>query len=127
MERSSTLGPGSLTVTKTIEAIILGRNDDYEPGWSDRLQAVLTYNHARLASTGFDYRAVFVEWNPPPDRPLLSPQLVARFPFVRGIVVEADVHKSLSRGRQAMMMNFPVNAAIRTSDADFLVITGGDI
>lgn len=127
MERSSILEPGSLSVTKTIEAIILGRNDDYEPGWSERLQAILTYNHARLASTGFAYRAVFVEWNPPPDRPLLSPRLVARFPFVRGIVVEPGVHKSLSRGRQAMMLNFPVNAAIRTSDADFLVITGGDI
>ena len=114
-------------MTKTIEAIILGRNDDYEPGWSDRLQAVLAYNRQRFAGTAFDYCAVFVEWNPPPDRPLLSPQLVERFPFVRGIVVEADVHKSLSRGRQAMMMNFPVNAAIRTSDADFLVITGGDI
>ena len=114
-------------MTKTIEAIILGRNDDYEPGWSDRLQTVLAYNRERFAGTAFDYRAVFVEWNPPPDRPLLSQQLVARFPFVRGIVVEADVHKSLSRGRQAMMMNFPVNAAIRTSDADFLVITGGDI
>lgn len=117
----------SAAVIKTIEAIILGRNDDYEPGWSDRLQAVLAYNRERFAGTAFDYRAVFVEWNPPPDQPLLSPQLVARFPFVRGIVVEADVHKSLSRGRQAMMMNFPVNAAIRTSDADYLVITGGDI
>jgi hypothetical protein len=114
-------------VTKTIEAIILGRNDDYEPGWADRLQAVLAYNRERLAGTQFEYRAVFVEWNPPPDRPLLAPELVARFPFVRGIVVEAAVHKSLSRARQPMMMNFPVNAAIRTSSADFLVITGGDI
>ena len=114
-------------MTKTIEAIILGRNDDYEPGWADRLQAVLAYNRERLAGTPFEYRAVFVEWNPPADRPLLSPDLVARFPFVRAVVVDAAVHTSLSRGRQQMMMNFPVNAAARTSTADFLVITGGDI
>jgi hypothetical protein len=114
-------------VTKTIEAIILGRNDDYEPGWADRLQAVLAYNRERLAGTAFEYRAAFVEWNPPPDRPLLSPGLVARFPFLRAIVIEAAVHRSLSRARQPMMMNFPVNAAVRTSTADFLVITGGDI
>lgn len=114
-------------MTQTIEAVILGRNDDYEPGWGDRLQSVLAYNRERLAGTPFDYRAVFVEWNPPPDRPLLSPQLAARFPFVRCIVVDAAVHRRLSRGRQQMMLNFPVNAAVRTSGADFLVITGGDI
>ncbi|MBS0221762.1 MAG: hypothetical protein JSR91_13565 [Proteobacteria bacterium] len=42
-------------------------------------------------------------------------------------MVDAAVHRRLSRGRQQMMLNFPVNAAIRTSSADFLVITGGDI
>jgi hypothetical protein len=115
------------TVTKTIEAIILGRNDDYEPGWGERLQSVLAYNRDRFAGTAFEYRAAFVEWNPPADRPLLSPELVARFPFVRGIVIDGAVHQSLSRSRQQMMLNFPVNAAIRTSGADFLVITGGDI
>ena len=53
-----------------IEAIILGRNDDYEPQWTEKLLAAIAYNRALLTRDGYEFRVAFVEWNPPAGRPL---------------------------------------------------------
>ena len=58
-----------------IEAIILGRNDNYEPQWTEKLFAAIAYNRAMLTREGYEFRVAFVEWNPPPDTPLLAPML----------------------------------------------------
>jgi hypothetical protein len=115
-------------VPLSIEAIVLGRNDDYEPQWAEKLDASLRYNHALFQAAQVDYRVAFVEWNPPRDRPLLSPALVERFSFLRALVIEPSVHEALCISADlTMMLNYGYNPALRTSTADFCLITSGDL
>ncbi|MCC8432207.1 hypothetical protein [Reyranella aquatilis] len=109
-----------------IEAIILGRNDNYEPQWTEKLLAAIAYNRAVLTRDGYEFRVAFVEWNPPAGNPLLAPMLVERFPYVRCVVVAPEVHKAICQGPMPIMLNPAINAAVRTSEADYLVVTGGD-
>ncbi len=112
----------------SLEAIVLGRNDDYEPNWANKLVASIAYNHARFSGSAVDYTVCFVEWNPPRDRPLLTPSLIQRFPYLRGIVVDADVHDKLCTSPKLnMMLNFALNCGLRTSSADFNLISAGDL
>ena len=110
-----------------IEAVIIGRNDDYEPGWADRLRQCISYNRELCAEFKIDYRVVFVEWNPPVGRPLLAPDLVADYPFVRGIVCDACLHAEVcSSSSLQIMLAFGFNPGVRTSTADYVVTTTGD-
>jgi len=112
----------------SIEAVVLGRNDEYEPNWQQKLFASIAYNRARFEGSAVDYRVAFVEWNPPRDRPLIAPELVSKFPFLRAITVDADVHDALCTSRSlAMMLNFSLNCALRTSTSDFCLISAGDL
>ena len=112
----------------SIEAIVLGRNDEYEPNWTATLHASLQYNRQRFEAVGVDYRVAFVEWNPPPDRPLLAPDLVKRFFFLRAIVIDRDVHQAVCEvSNLDMMLNFAYNPALRTSLGDYALITSGDL
>lgn len=117
-----------MSIRTTVEAIILGRNDDYEEGWTHRLYCCLDYNRKRYEEAGLDYRVAFVEWNPVPGRSLLSADLIAAFPFVRAVAVEREVHLAVAEpGSPTMMLNFAYNAGLRSSTADYCVITSGDI
>jgi hypothetical protein len=117
-----------VTGCSSVEFTIAGRNDEYEPGWSQRLESVLAYNRALFASSNADFRVAFVEWNPLEDRPLLSPHLVQKFPFLRAIVVAPSIHAELCQSKSlVMMLNFSLNAAVRTSQSDFILISGGDV
>lgn len=112
----------------SVEFTITGRNDEYEPGWNERLEAILAYNRAIFSYTGVDFRVAFVEWNPPVNRPLLSTRLLEKFPFVRAIAVAPHVHRNLCKSPSLqMMLNFSLNAAMRTSESDFILISGGDV
>jgi hypothetical protein len=112
----------------SVEFTIAGRNDDYEPHWTERLESVLAYNRRIFAGSGVDFRVAFVEWNPPAGRPLLGPMLAEKYPFLRAIVAAREVHAELCESKSlAMMLNFSLNAAMRTSESDFIVISGGDV
>lgn len=111
----------------SIEAVVFGRNDDYEPNWAEKLFASFAHNRRLFEGTRAEFRIAFVEWNPPPGRPLLAPSLVERFPFVRVIVVEPEVHQALCESAElSVMTNFPFNVGLRSSTADFTMITCGD-
>lgn len=111
----------------SIEAVVIGRNDDYEPDWNAKLFASIAYNRRLFEGTNVDFRVAFVEWNPPPERPLLAQKLVDRFPFVRVIVVEPSVHRHLCEDPNLqILINFSCNAALRSSVCDYVLITGGD-
>src|SRR5687768_13666791 len=111
-----------------LEMIIVGRNDDYEPGWVERLHACLRYNRALFERSPIDFLVVFIDWNPPAERPLLSPSLVEQFPFVRAVVIDREVHSELClHPSLTVLLNFAINPSVRSSRADFLFISGGDI
>lgn len=111
----------------SIEAIVLGRNDDYEPNWNSKLFASIAHNRRLFEGTGIDFRVAFVEWNPPDGKPLLAESLVSAFPFVRVVVVDPAVHRYLCQDPSLnILINFSCNVALRSSAADYCVITGGD-
>src|ERR1700680_714098 len=112
----------------SVEAVIVGRNDNYEPNWETNLFAAIAYNRALFENTNVDYRVAFVEWNPLPSRPLLAPRLTDRFPFVRGIVVDSAIHHQLCEVPELpILLTFAFNAGFRTTAADFCLGTCGDI
>jgi len=112
----------------SVEAVVVGRNDEYEPNWERNLFLSLAYNREQFARKGVDYRVAFVDWNSLPDRPPLAPRLVAALPFVRGIIVEPDVHTAICRSPQlSMVLTTAFNAGFRTTSADYSMGTCGDI
>jgi hypothetical protein len=111
----------------SIDAVMMGRNDEYEPNWNEKLCASIAHNRRMFDGSRVDYRVTFVEWNPPRDRPLLSPVLVERFPFLRAIVVRPEVHDALCESDHGIMLNFSLNCGLRTSTADFCLISAGDL
>jgi hypothetical protein len=112
----------------SVEFTITGRNDDYEPDWAQKLESALAYNRKLFEGSTVDLRIAFVEWNPPAGKPLLSPRLVERFPYLRAIVAAPRIHQEVcSTTALSLMLNFSLNAAVRTSGSDFTLISGGDI
>lgn len=111
----------------SIDAVMMGRNDEYEPNWNEKLVASIAYNRALFEGSRVEFRVTFVEWNPPADKPLLAPMLVERFPYLRAIVVEPEVHSALCESDQAIMLNFSLNCGLRTSTADYCLISAGDL
>ncbi len=119
--------PGALR-RFSVEFTITGRNDDYEPNWAQKLESVLTYNREIFEGSNVDLRIAFVEWNPPEGKPLLSPRLVERFPYLRAIVAAPHIHQEVCASEAlSVMLNFSLNAAVRTSESDFVLISGGDV
>jgi len=70
----------------SITAVVVGRNDDYMSDFADRLRATIAWNSNYLVQ-----EVVFVEWNPPGDRELLSTDLVKQFDNLRAYVVAPEI------------------------------------
>lgn len=82
----------------SVTAVVAGRNDDYMPDFAERLAATIDWNSRYLAQ-----ETIFVEWNPPADRELLSPRLVQRFPGLRGFVVSREIHQELCENGKVLL------------------------
>lgn len=106
----------------SVTAVVVGRNDDYMPDFRQRLEATIEWNARHLAD-----EFIFVEWNPPPERPLLSEGLAKRFPFLRGYVVAPEIHKEISENSRVPLLEFHAkNTGIRRARTDWIVATNAD-
>lgn len=111
-----------------IEAIIIGRNDEYEPNWFQNLCSAIQYNRSLFENSRIDFRVCLVEYNPVEGEPLLGPMLAEKFNYARSVVVDPQFHKKLSTmPKHNIMFNFGYNVGAQTSLADFIIITCGDI
>jgi len=105
-----------------VTAVVAGRNDDYMPDFAERLAATIDWNSRYLAQ-----ETIFVEWNPPADRELLSPRLVKRFPGLRGFVVSREIHQELCENARVPLLEFHAkNVGIRRANSDWVVATNAD-
>lgn len=105
-----------------IAAVIVGRNDDYMPDFLGRLRATLRWNLRYLVS-----EVLFVEWNPPADRELLSIPLANEFPELRAYVVSRETHSTVcDNPRLALMEYHAKNVGIRRAVAPWVLVTNGD-
>ena len=79
--------------------MLVGRNDDYMSDFVHRLRATIAWNAKYLVD-----EVVFVEWNPPADRELLSFELTRRFEFLRAYVVPPAVHLAVCENKNIPLL-----------------------
>jgi hypothetical protein len=107
----------------TVCAVFAGRNDDYVPDNEARIRAVIEWNTKVLCD-----EVVFVEWNPLPDRPLLSPDLTRDYPNLRCYVVPPEIHTRVCRNSRIPVMEyFAKNVGMRRAQSDYICATNADI
>jgi hypothetical protein len=105
-----------------IAAVVVGRNDDYMSDFRERLYATLEWNLRYLVS-----EVVFVEWNPPGDRELLSYQLVKNFKCLRAYVVSADMHQQVCKNDNIKLLEYHAkNVGIRRAESPWIMSTNAD-
>jgi hypothetical protein len=105
-----------------ITAVVVGRNDDYMSDFVHRLRATIAWNIKYLAS-----EVIFVEWNPPADRELLSIDLAKRFACLRAYVVSREIHEAICENSRVPLLEFHAkNVGIRRSHSEWVVATNAD-
>lgn len=115
----SLLSTGRATVCQ----VFAGRNDDFVADNEERIRAVIEWNSKVLCD-----ESIFVEWNPLPDRPLLSPSLTRDYPTLRCFVVPSQIHQQLCENpRMPVMEYFAKNVGIRRALSDYICATNSDI
>ena len=107
----------------TVCAVFAGRNDDFVPDNEARVRAVVEWNSKVLSD-----EVVFVEWNPLPDRPLLSTQLTKDYKNLRCYVVPAELHARVSTNPKMPVMEYHAkNVGIRRALSEYVCATNSDI
>ncbi len=111
----------------SISVVMIGRNDEYEPGWSERLKSVIEYNRVHAQNAGISLQFVFVEWNPPADRPLLAYDLTRGHADTTVVVVPRTIHDEFESGEEMpIVLSVAVNAGLRAATGSHVLVTGGD-
>jgi len=106
----------------SVAAVMVGRNDDYMSDFVHRLRATIAWNAKYLID-----EVVFVEWNPPPDRELLSFNLTKQFDFLRAYVVIPEVHSLICENMNIALLEYHAkNVGIRRAKAPWIVATNAD-
>lgn len=105
-----------------ISAVAVGRNDDYMADFRERLFATVSWNTKYLVS-----EFIFVEWNPPADRELLSLELTKMFDCVRAYVVPREVHKQTCQNPNINLLEYHAkNVGIRRARSSWIMSTNAD-
>lgn len=108
---------------REVTFVATGRNDDYTPDFVLRLRSALAWNLRHAAAEG-----IFVEWNPPSDRPLLSPELCLEFSGLRAYVVPPAVHARVCNNPALQLMeSHAKNVAFRRARTRFVLASNTDI
>ena len=113
--------------------VVTGRNDDYGGQFATRFFRTLTFNLEQLAEKHVTTEVCLVEWNPVPDRPLLSEQLHAFLPEdyherVTCYVVDSRYQEVLSLNPKLDFLEYIAkNVGIRRSNARLVLATNTDI
>ena len=105
-----------------IAAVVCGRNDDYMSDFAARLHATIAWNSKYLVD-----EVIFIEWNPPPDRELLSYDLAKKFPHLRAYVVPAEVHTRICENRNVALLEYHAkNVGVRRAQSPWVMATNAD-
>ena len=119
--------------TPSITIVVTARYDNYGGDVSERILKPLAFNAARLADRGIAYEVVLVEWDPIPERPLLSDVLATRLPdlterTIRRVVVAPEYQRALTQNPRAGYMEYLAkNVGIRRAAAPFVLVSNIDI
>jgi len=114
-----------------VSVVTYGRNDAYAPNYVKKVGRATTVLASQLEGAGIDAEILFLEWNPPTDRPKLldlfeTPDRM-RHVTIRGIIVDSEHHKGFvgahERGFQGAEA---ANAGIRRARGQFVLPKSSD-
>ncbi len=111
-----------------ITIIVAARNDNYGGNFRDRFFRSIEHNASRFLEVGIPFEYLLAEWNPLPDRPLLSEEFVRHIPQGRAIVIPSEIHTAY--GLNAAMPFHEMaakNAALRRARGEWIIVTNADI
>ena len=87
-----------------------------------RLLATVAWNVKYLVS-----EFIFIEWNPPSDRELLSRELTEKFERVRAYVVPAEIHQQVCKNPNVNLLEYHAkNVGIRRAKSPWIMSTNAD-
>jgi hypothetical protein len=111
-----------------ISIITAARNDDYGGNFRERFFRAAEHNAALLADAGIPFEYMLAEWNPLPDRPLLSEEFMRRIPEGRAIVIPPEIHAAYGLNPAMPFYEMPAkNSAIRRAAGEKLIVTNADV
>src|SRR5476651_2555583 len=88
-----------------VSFVTYGRNDSYTPNYAQRVNRAATCLAGLLEHAGIDSEIVFIEWNPPRDRPMLLELFqfpkTLRHVSVRGFIVPPEHHQEFAGAQEA--------------------------
>jgi hypothetical protein len=117
----------------SLAIVVTGRNDDYGGQFARRFFRTLTFNLEQLARKHVSAEVCLVEWNPVPNRPLLSEQLQTVLPDVYHervtcYVVDSRYQEVLTLHPNLDFLEYIAkNVGIRRSNARLVLATNTDI
>ena len=116
------------SLTPLVTIVVAGRNDDYGGNFRERLFRTAAHNAELFERAGLPFEYLLVEWNPLPDRELLSEEFVRRVSGGRAIVVSAGVHDTFAPNSTMPFHEMPAkNAGIHRARAPWIVVTNADV
>jgi hypothetical protein len=120
-----------MSIGPYVSFVTYGRNDGYTPSYLRRVSRATTCLATQLERAGIDAEIVFMEWNPPADRPLLLD--LFEFPkelhhvTIRGIIVPPEHHQRFAgSGEAGFHAAEAANAGIRRARGRFLTPKASD-
>jgi hypothetical protein len=112
----------------SVTIVVAGRNDDYGGDFRGRLFRTARHNISMLEQARLAWEYLLVEWNPLPDRPLLSEEFVKRVPCARALVVAPRIHDTYSLQRSMPFHEMPAkNAGLRRARSPWVIVTNADV
>lgn len=106
-----------------VSAVLVGRNDDYMRDFASRLRITIAWNLRHFAG-----EVVFVEWNPPSDRELLSLALAKEFPELKAYVVPERIHREFCQNPNLALMEYHAkNVGLRRATRRWVLATNADV
>jgi hypothetical protein len=91
--------------------------------FAERLRATIAWNIRH-----FVREVIFVEWNPPADRELLSPRLTKEFSSLRAYVIPSEIHNRLCHNSHLPLLEYHAkNVGIRRAESQWVVATNADV
>ncbi len=116
-----------------ISIVVTARHDNYGGPFTERILKPLEFNCARLAGEQLDFELILVEWDPIPDRPLLSEIVTRHLPrpaagAIRRIVVAPEYQRALTQNPRAGYFEYIAkNVGIRRAAAPLVLVTNVDV
>lgn len=114
-----------------VSFVAFGRNDGYTPSYVQRTSRATGCLAQQLERAGIHSEIVFVDWNPPPDRPLLVELLdlpkSLRHVTIRAIIVPRECHDRFPRsGEAGLYAAEAANAGLRRARGRFATQKASD-